>query len=431
MSDFDEYNNDTLEHPSEEPTSEEFDEADRYFVHMDDYERTHGKTVWPEDPPFEGNMRFQDTKRFVSRRAFAFWLILAMLLTAILTSIITGFLIPRLNNAGMGNQAVTPTTYSIAKSTGSEISAEEIIAKNSPSVVEIRTEEVARDIWLNNYVKKGAGSGVIINTDGYIVTNNHVIAGARSITVTLKNQKTYSATLIGTDPETDIAVIKIKANGLRAVKFGDSNKLQMGQFVVAIGNPLGQLGGTATAGIISSLNRRIVIDGKEMELLQTDAAINPGNSGGGLFDNYGNLVGVVVAKSGGENVEGIGFAIPVDKAKPIIDSLIKNGKLPPQPRVGIMIANVVDDSMAKEMGLPKPGVYVTDVMSDAAKAAGVNAGDRIISVDGKDIKDSQEFLNIIKSHKVGDKLKLTVERDGHKIALSVELMDMANAAQPQ
>ncbi len=435
MSDFDKFEDENRDdfqgQNAEEPTSEEFSQADRYFVRVDDYERTHGKTVWPENPPFEDNMQFQDTRRFVSRRAFAFWLILAMILTAILTSLITGFLIPRLTNAGMGNQSVTPTTYSIAKSTGSAISAEEIIAKNSPSVVEIRTEEVARDMWLNNYVKEGAGSGVIINTEGYIVTNNHVIAGARTITVTLKNQKTYNATLVGTDPETDIAVIKIKANGLKAVEFGDSKKLQMGQFVVAIGNPLGQLGGTATAGIISSMNRRVVIDGKEMELLQTDAAINPGNSGGGLFDNYGNLIGVVVAKSKGENVEGIGFAIPINKAKPIVDSLIKNGKLPPQPRVGIMIANVVDNSMAKEMGLPKPGVYVTDVMSDAAKSAGVKAGDRIISVDGKDIKDSQEFLDIIKKHKVGDKLKIEVERDNNKTVLSVELVDMADVAKPQ
>lgn len=416
---------------SEEPTSEEFTQEDEYFVAAKNYEKSHGRTVWPENPSFEDDMSFRDTRKFISRRAFAFWLILAMILTAILTSLITGFLIPKLRNAGMGNQSVTPTTYSIAKSTGSEISAEEIIAKNSPSVVEIRTEEVARDMWLNNYVKEGAGSGVIINTDGYIVTNNHVIAGARTITVTLKNQKTYNATLVGTDPETDIAVIKIKATGLKAVEFGDSKKLQMGQFVVAIGNPLGQLGGTATAGIISSLDRRIVIDGKEMELLQTDAAINPGNSGGGLFDNHGNLVGVVVAKSRGENVEGIGFAIPVNKAKPIINSLIKDGKLPQQPKVGIRIANIVDESMAKEMGLPKPGVYVTDILSNAAKSAGIMVGDRIISVDGKDIKDSQEFLDTIKNHKVGDKLKITVERNNAKIVLSVELVDMANAAQPQ
>ena len=197
----------------------------------------------------------------------------------------------------------------------------------------------------------------------------------------------------------------------------------MGQFVVAIGNPLGQLGGTATAGIVSSLNRRITIDGKEMELLQTDASINPGNSGGGLFDNYGNLIGIVVAKSSGNNIEGIGFAIPIDKAKPIIDSMIKNGKLPPKPRVGIMISNVLDESMAREMGLPKPGVYVAKILTQNAKASGIREGDRIVALEGKRIKDSQTFIKEINGYKVGQKVSITVERDGKQIELAVILSD--------
>ena len=346
-----------------------------------------------------------------------------MVLTALLTSLINGVLMPKLNYAGFGNESVTPTTYSIAKSSKSAISAEEIIAKNSPSVVEIRTESIARDGWLNNFVKQGAGSGVIINKNGYIVTNNHVIDGAQKITVSLKNGKAYSAKLIGRDPETDLAILKINASGLRPAETGESSKLQMGQFVVAIGNPLGQLGGTATAGIVSSLNRRITIDGKEMELLQTDASINPGNSGGGLFDNYGNLIGIVVAKSSGNNIEGIGFAIPIDKAKPIIDSMIKNGKLPPQPRVGIMISNVLDESMAREMGLPKPGVYVAKILTQNAKASGIREGDRIVALEGKRIKDSQTFIKEINGYKVGQKVSITVERDGKQIELAVILSD--------
>lgn len=363
------------------------------------------------------------SKKYISKRAFTVWLIIAMVLTALLTSLINGILIPKLNDAGFGNESVTPTTYSIAKSSKSAISAEEIIAKNSPSVVEIRTESVARDGWLNNFVKQGAGSGVIINKNGYIVTNNHVIEGAQKITVALKNGKGYSAKLIGRDPETDLAILRINATGLRPAEFGESSKLQMGQFVVAIGNPLGQLGGTATAGIVSSLNRRITIDGKEMELLQTDASINPGNSGGGLFDNYGNLIGIVVAKSSGNNIEGIGFAIPIDKAKPIIDSMIKNGKLPPQPRVGIMISNVLDESMAREMNLPKPGVYVAKVLTQNAKASGIREGDRIIALEGKRIKDSQSFIKEINGYKVGQTVKITVERDGRQIELDVVLSD--------
>lgn len=363
------------------------------------------------------------TKKYISKRAFTIWLIIAMLLTALLTSLINGILIPKLNNAGFGSESVTPTTYSIAKSSKSAISAEEIIAKNSPSVVEIRTEAIARDGWLNNFVKQGAGSGVIINKDGYIVTNNHVIDGAQKITVSLKNGKTYSAKLIGRDPETDLAILKINASGLRPAETGESSKLQMGQFVVAIGNPLGQLGGTATAGIVSSLNRRITIDGKEMELLQTDASINPGNSGGGLFDNYGNLIGIVVAKSSGNNIEGIGFAIPIDKAKPIIDSMIKNGKLPPQPRVGIMISNILDESMAKEMNLPKPGVYVAKILTQNAKVSGIREGDRIVALEGKKIKDSQTFIKEINGYKVGQKVRIAVERDGKQIELAVILSD--------
>ena len=362
-------------------------------------------------------------KKYISKRAFTIWLIIAMILTAVLTSLINGILIPKLNDAGFGNKSVTPTTYSIAKSSKSAISAEEIIAKNSPSVVEIRTESVARDGWLNNFVKQGAGSGVIINKNGYIVTNNHVIEGAEKITVTLKNGKAYNAKLIGRDPETDLAVVKINATGLKPAELGESSKLQMGQFVIAIGNPLGQLGGTATAGIVSSLNRRITIDGKELELLQTDASINPGNSGGGLFDNYGNLIGIVVAKSSGNNIEGIGFAIPIDKAKPIIDSMIKNGKLPPQPRVGIMISNVIDESMAREMNLPKPGVYVAKILTENAHQAGIQVGDRIVSLDGNKINDSQAFVKKINGYTVGQTIEIVVERDGKQIKLSVKLSD--------
>ena len=375
------------------------------------------------DSLYSGKTSDSNERKYISKRAFTIWLIIAMVLTALLTSLINGVLMPKLNYAGFGNESVTPTTYSIAKSSKSAISAEEIIAKNSPSVVEIRTESIARDGWLNNFVKQGAGSGVIINKNGYIVTNNHVIDGAQKITVSLKNGKAYSAKLIGRDPETDLAILKINASGLRPAETGESSKLQMGQFVVAIGNPLGQLGGTATAGIVSSLNRRITIDGKEMELLQTDASINPGNSGGGLFDNYGNLIGIVVAKSSGNNIEGIGFAIPIDKAKPIIDSMIKNGKLPPQPRVGIMISNVLDESMASEMGLPKPGVYVAKILTQNAKASGIREGDRIVALEGKRIKDSQTFIKEINGYKVGQKVNITVERDGKQIELAVILSD--------
>lgn len=412
MRNFDEYQDDY--YGDSEYQDVDFEEIDPDTPDYDYYgESSTGESTYPNS----------NGTKYISKRAFTVWLIIAMVLTALLTSLINGILIPKLNDAAYGNKSVTPTTYSIAKSSKSTISAEEIIAKNSPSVVEIRTESVARDGWLNNFVKQGAGSGVVINKNGYIVTNNHVIEGAQKIMVTLKNGKSYSAKLIGRDPETDLAVLRINASALRSAEFGESSKLQMGQFVVAIGNPLGQLGGTATAGIVSSLNRRITIDGKDMELLQTDASINPGNSGGGLFDNYGNLIGIVVAKSSGNNIEGIGFAIPIDKAKPIIDSLIKEGKLPPQPRVGIMISNVLDESMAKEMNLPKPGVYVAKVLTKNAKVSGIREGDRIIALEDKKIKDSQSFIKEINKYKVGQTVHITIERNGKQVKIPVELSD--------
>lgn len=412
MRNFDDYQDDY--YGDSEYQDVDFEEIDPDTPGYDYYgESSTGESTYPNS----------NGTKYISKHAFTVWLIIAMVLTALLTSLINGILIPKLNDAGYGDQSVTPTTYSIAKSSKSTISAEEIIAKNSPSVVEIRTESVARDGWLNNFVKQGAGSGVVINKNGYIVTNNHVIEGAQKIMVTLKNGKSYSAKLIGRDPETDLAVLRINASALRPAEFGESSKLQMGQFVVAIGNPLGQLGGTATAGIVSSLNRRITIDGKDMELLQTDASINPGNSGGGLFDNYGNLIGIVVAKSSGNNIEGIGFAIPIDKAKPIIDSLIKEGKLPPQPRVGIMISNVLDESMAKEMNLPKPGVYVAKVLTKNAKVSGIREGDRIIALEDKKIKDSQSFIKEINKYKVGQTVHITIERDGKQVKIPVELSD--------
>ena len=169
----------------------------------------------------------------------------------------------------------------------------------TPTVVEIVTESVstATTFWGGNYVTSGAGSGVIISSDGLIITNNHVVSGANTIKVTLKDGTQYDAKLIGTDPDSDIAVIKIEATGLPCALVGDSDKLEVGDEVVAVGNPLGELGGTVTNGIISALSRDVNIDGTEMSLIQTNAAVNPGNSGGGLFNMYGGLIGIVNAKS--------------------------------------------------------------------------------------------------------------------------------------
>jgi serine protease Do len=221
-------------------------------------------------------------------------------------------------------------------SNGTSLSVSEIAAKAQNSVVEIKTEAIQTGNFMRQYVSEGAGSGVIISSDGYIVTNNHAIENAQNITVTLRDGTSYSGKLVGTDSKNDVAIIKIEATGLSAAEIGDSSSLQVGDLAVAIGNPLGELGGTVTDGIISALDREITLGNETMTLLQTNAAINPGNSGGGLFNEQGQLVGIVVAKSSGSDVEeGLGFAIPINNVKDVISDLQNYGYVKGRPVLGI------------------------------------------------------------------------------------------------
>ena len=195
-----------------------------------------------------------------------------------------------------------------------DLSVAQVVKNVADTVVEITTTNVVTDMFYNQYVTSGAGSGVIIDSDGFIITNYHVIAGAQSITVRLTDENEFSAKIVGSDANTDIAVLKIQASGLPAAVLGSSKSLVVGQEVVAIGNPLGSLGGTVTDGIISALDRTVMIDKHQMTLMQTNAAINPGNSGGGLFNRAGELIGIVNAKQADTGIEGLGFAIPIDIA---------------------------------------------------------------------------------------------------------------------
>jgi len=293
----------------------------------------------------------------------------------------------------------------------------EIAALNSNSVVEIYTETVANSGRMGQFVTEGAGSGVINTSDGYIITNNHVISGARKITVLLKNGAEYEATLIGRDSKTDLAVIKINATGLKSAVYGNSDKLIVGELAVAIGNPLGQLGGSVTEGIISALSRNIDIDGEMMTLLQTTAAVNPGNSGGGLFNNYGELIGVVNAKSSGSDIEGIGFAIPVNTVKTVVESLIKYGYVPGRIDFGATLIDIFDTRIAMMYRVQSTGVYVSQADSDSV----LIAGDRIISIDGKEIKSSTEVKSLLDTHKVGDTISITVSRNGQNTTVRLQL----------
>lgn len=314
--------------------------------------------------------------------------------------------------------------YTLEDATGSNMSIQEITAEAKPSVVEIKTESVSSDVWMQQYVTEGAGSGVIITGDGYIVTNNHVIEGANKILVTTASGSEYSAELIGSDSTTDVAVLKINAKGLTPATYGNSDQLAVGDLAVAIGNPLGELGGTVTAGIISALDRQLVIDGKTMSLLQTDSSINPGNSGGGLFNSDGQLIGVVVAKSSGSDVEGLGFAIPINTAADVAQQLMDNGYVSGQPYTGMSYTEGADEFGGFGSlfgGQYSGGVYIYSVDGNNAKKAGFKSGDLVYAVDDQVISTFDELSSIITSHKVGDKITYTIVRDGRTMDISFKL----------
>lgn len=299
-----------------------------------------------------------------------------------------------------------------------------VAALTQNSVVEIRTESVSNSLFLRQFVTEGAGSGVIISEDGYIVTNNHVIEDARSILVALHDGTTYEAQLVATDSKMDIGVIKIEASGLTPAILGDSDSLSVGEPVVAVGNPLGQLGGTVTNGIVSALDREIILNNEHRNLLQTNAAINPGNSGGGLFNADGELIGIVVAKSSGEDVEGLGFAIPINDAKPIIEDLIAQGYVGGRVSLGITALDLTTPQLAAQYGFKTPGVYVQSVIENSSAAnGGLQPGDCFVSIDDTAIEAISDITSILNESSVGDQLMITVKRDGKIVELTLTLQE--------
>lgn len=355
-----------------------------------------------------------NSSKFVSKKAFVALLILAMFVSCI----VTFGLVKYFFDNGGSDSPVSATHYTLQKATKSQKSVEEVVAQNSNAVVEIQTESMTTDSFLSGYIQKGAGSGIIIDSRGYILTCFHVVNGASNIKVRLKNGKEYIAQLIGGDSRNDIAVIKISGGNFKAAQYGDSSSIAVGSMAVAIGNPLGELGGSASAGIISALDREVEIEGVRMTLLQTDTAINPGNSGGGLFDGNGNLIGVVVAKSGGSNIEGLGFAIPINKAAKIAKDLIENGKVSNRAVLGISVMSINDGASAKAYNLENGGVIVSKINSQNAKNAGFKEGDIIIKFEEKPIKDITDLYDALEGKKPGDKVKITVSRKGKTIVLT-------------
>jgi len=303
-----------------------------------------------------------------------------------------------------------------------ELTVPEIVKKVKPSVVGISSEFGETS---------ATGTGIIISADGYIVTNAHVVRSssdekhplAEQVTVVLHDKQEFAAEIIGSDRRTDLAVLKINAadKKLNAAEFGNSTTLSEGELAVAIGNPLGfELYGSVTCGIISALNRTITIDVYEMNLIQTDAAINPGNSGGPLLNSCGQVIGINSSKIISDYAEGLGFAIPITSAKPIIDDLMQNGYVTGRASIGISGEDVGENN-ARYYDLPE-GVYVRYIeKNSAAEASGIEVGDIIVAADGKPVRTMRELNRIKESFNSGDELILTVFRDGENTEISIIL----------
>lgn len=313
-------------------------------------------------------------------------------------------------------------TFAASNESG-EFAIKDIAKLTENSVVEITTESVIRGNMLGQYVYEGAGSGVVVASDGYIVTNNHVIESASKIMIKLKNGDVHEATVVGKSSESDIAVLKIDATDLQPVVIGDSSKLVVGDTAVVVGNPLGS-GATVTNGIISALDREIDLGDSVMNLLQTNAAVNPGNSGGGLFNGKGELVGIVVAKSAGEDIEGIGFAIPINDIKDTISEIKTYGYIRGRVQLGVNLLEIDNAWDAMMYRLDSLGVYVKSVEEDSdAEKAGIKAGDKITSINGKDVDVADDVKKELTSKNPGDKIVLGIYRNGREYNINIVLSE--------
>lgn len=305
------------------------------------------------------------------------------------------------------------------------------IAKQvGPSVVGIRMTYV--DPEVSFFGQQGGstseGSGIIVSQDGYIMTNYHVVQYAdpknglnndTTLEVFLPDKRQAKGKFVGGDSKNDLAVVKIDLNNLPAAELGDSSQLEVGELAVAIGNPLGmEFAGSVTVGVISALNRTIDTEGQSLKLIQTDAAINPGNSGGALVNSQGQVIGINSAKIASQGVEGLGFAIPVNDAKPIIDQLIMFGYVKGRPFIGLT-GREITQVLSQQYDIPI-GIYVVDIADGSGAAnAGIKKGDILISLAGKDIKSLKDLDNVKMSYKAGDTVKAVVSRNGQKLELSL------------
>ncbi len=323
------------------------------------------------------------------------------------------------------------TLLNSAASNGADLSVTEIAKKVGPSIVGIKmTVKNGRQsgyFGMGSQSADSEGSGIIISKDGYIVTNYHVVEYAdpknsnykATLTVYLPDKRETTATFIGGDSDNDLAVLKINMTDLPVAELGDSSDVEVGDLAVAIGNPLGmEFAGSVTSGVISALNRQLDTGDVSMSLIQTDAAINPGNSGGALLNSKGQVVGINSAKISVTGVEGLGFAIPINTAKPIIEQLVTYGYITGKPLIGISAQEVTAD-ISSIYGIPE-GVYIVEVtQGGAAEKAGIKKGDVLIKLDGKEIKTMADIDAVKKSHKAGDTVAAVVTRNGSNMTVNL------------
>ena len=316
-----------------------------------------------------------------------------------------------------------PTSLS-SNDTGKSLTPKEVYAMNVNACVGIATQ-ITTNVWGQVASASASGSGFILTSDGYVVTNNHVVEGATSVTVKLYNGDEYDAEIIGTDEMNDVALLKIDATGLQAVTIGDSDQIEVGEEVIAIGNPLGELTFTMTAGVVSALDREINTDGKPINMLQTDVAINSGNSGGPLFDMNGNVIGITSAKysgstSSGASIEGISFAIPINDALRVIYDLQQYGRVTGRAYLGVTVKDL-DSSTGATYGLPTGPMIRSVEEGGCAEKVGLQEGDIIIGFNDAEISSYTDLVAALNKCKAGDTATIKVFRAGAEVETSITL----------
>ncbi len=368
---------------------------------------------------------YRDDQDFYSggRRTNLLSYMLAALLGAVIGGVIVLFVSPLVLNKQFNNTDYNPPIAPITSSVDSPVI--QIAERVGPSVVGVSNRVNVSTFFNHERVEKGSGSGVIFAANGYIITNYHVVKEADQLIVTLPSGKPVPGKLIGVDQRTDLAVIKVDEDGLRTATLGNSDKVRVGELAVAIGNPLGEeFASTVTAGVISALNRTVDIEEKQFRLIQTDAAINPGNSGGALVDSRGEVIGINSVKIVDVNVEGLNFAIPSNTVKPIVESIIKFGKVI-RPWIGILGGDV-NPALAEQYSLAvDSGVFVSELPPGGpADKAGMKSGDVIVSLNKNEVRNFSDLRNRVDNQKIGDTIEIVIMRGKEKKTLNLTLQQM-------